>query len=633
MADGYGNEKVDPKWVQVQKKAFTRWMNQYLSERMLSVEDIQTDLCDGVLLINLLEVISRKKMPKKCRAKPGNAIVKKENLNTAIDFIKSEGLKLVNIGSSDVFEGNLRIILGLIWTLILRYQIQTGIEEGSPKWLLLEWVKKQVKPYGVDEPKNFTNSWTDGQVLTALCDSLEPGNCPLEGTDRDAHPVEDLARAIKVAEDSYDIHPLIDAIDIHETPDEHSIMAYVSYFRDYLEKDAERKATPVAARTTADGPGVEGGRARQENPFFIRGKNVQGDSTKVGGKADWFHVEITGPEDVQAAPLKDLENGDYESSYTPTKAGRYQVAIKLKGEDIVGSPFDVLMEGACAKNTWADGPGLVGGKTGRDLPFTIHGVDADGNPASDGGEPYDVKITGPNGPVEPTLKDNGDGTVDAVYNVADPGDYDIDISLHGDQIKDAPFKASVKAAPDASQSWAEGPGLEGAFDNEPAFFKVFARDVNGNPVSGDDCEVQIAGPSAANSKVTDNGDGTYDVEYSVDEPGEYTITATLDGDAVKNTPKTVTVLEGADADHASVSYTITVQAKNKHGEPKTYGGDRFEVRVAGDGDSEVQSEAVDHGDGTYSAKYELEGDAGAQFNVHIKLNGRDIRGSPFKHTL
>nr|QWE91383.1 hypothetical protein [Paramoeba perurans] len=600
---------------------------------MLSVEDIQADLVDGVLLINLLEVISRKKMHKKWRQKPGNAIVKKENLNTAIEFIKLEGLKLVNIGSSDIFEGNLRIILGLIWTLILRYQIQTGIEEGSPKWILLEWVKKQVKPYGVDEPKNFTKSWIDGQVLTALCDSLEPGNCPLDGTDAEAHPVEDLARAIKVAEDNYDIHPLIDAIDINQTPDEHSIMAYVSYFRDYLEKDAERRGAPCAARTTADGPGVEGGRAHTQNPFTIHAKNLRGDSTEQGGHGDLFTVEITGADDIAADPLADNGNGDYDSGYNPQKAGRYQVAIKFKGEDIVGSPFDVLMEGACAKNTWADGPGLNGGKTGRDLPFTIHGVDANGNPATDGGEPYEVAINGPNGPVEPVLKDNGDGTVDAVYNVDAPGDYDVAVNLHGDPIKDSPFKAHVKAVPDASKSWAEGPGLEGAFDNEPAQFKVFARDVNGNPVSGDDCEIQIAGPGPANSNVTDNGDGTYDVEYNVDAPGEYAITATLDGDAVQNTPKTVNVLEGADADHASVSYAITVQAKNKSGENKTYGGDRFEVRVSGDGDSEVESQALDHGDGTYSAKYALEGDAGANFSVHIKLNSRDIRGSPFKHTL
>ena len=52
---------------------------------------------------------------------------KNENLNNVLAFIQSEGLKLVNIGSGDIAGGNIRIILGLIWTLILRYQIQSGL--------------------------------------------------------------------------------------------------------------------------------------------------------------------------------------------------------------------------------------------------------------------------------------------------------------------------------------------------------------------------------------------------------------------------------------------------------------------------------------------------------------------------
>jgi filamin len=277
---------------------------------------------------------------------------------------------------------------------------------------------------------------------------------------------------------------------------------------------------------------------------------------------------------------------------------------------------------------------LVGGKTGRDLPFTIHGVDASGNPTSEGGEPYDISITGPNGAVKPKVKDRGDGNVDVVYNVSDPGAYKIAVGLHGQPIKGSPWNAKVKAAPDASKSWAEGPGLEKAFDNEPAHFTVYARDANGNPVSGDDCKVTVSGPGGANAKVTDNGDGTYAVVYNADEAGKYTITATLDGDNVKNTPKTVNVIEGADANNASVKYTITVQAKNKHGEPKTYGGDQFEVAIkGGDDDSDVACEALDNGDGSYSAKYELEGEAGTEFRVHIKLNGKNIKGSPFKHKL
>lgn len=641
MAD-IGND--NQKWVRVQKKAFTRWMNQYLFERMLSVEDIQTELCDGVLLINLLEIISRKQMPKKWRSNPGNDIVKKENLNTALEFIKSEGLKLVNIGSSDVFEGNLRIILGLIWTLILRYQIQTGIEEGSPKWILLEWVRKQVKPYSVPEPQNFTNTWQDGQVLTALCDSLEPGKCTLAETDPEEHPVDDLARAIKVAEDEYQIKPLLDAIDINQTPDEHSIMAYVSYFRDYVEKNEELLATPAASYTTADGPGVEGGRARVRNPIYIRTKNCKGDPTNSSGHAGLFFVDIKGPaylkEEIQPEPIKDLENGDYETAYVPEKAGRYIVSVKIKGQDIHQSPFDVLFEGSSAANTWAEGPGLVGGRTGKDLPFTIHGIDADGKPcAEDGTDPYTIKITGPDGEVVPTLTDKGDGDIDVVYQVENPGDYDIAIDLNGIPIKDSPFKAHIEPAVDLERTYAEGPGLEGAKDNEPAKFKVYAFDNKGEPVPDQDIKLLVeplgdnAGGAVPETKVTDNGDGTYDCEYNPEVAGPYKITAQLDGNDIKGTPVTIDCIEGA-TDTANISYTINVHAKNKAGELKTSGGDDFKVYVCGDDESaEVESVAKDNEDGTYSAMYSLEGEQGAKFKVYIKLNGRDIKGSPFKHVL
>ena len=34
-----------------------------------------------------------------------------------------EGIKFVNVGAEDIFSNNARIILGLIWTLILHYQV------------------------------------------------------------------------------------------------------------------------------------------------------------------------------------------------------------------------------------------------------------------------------------------------------------------------------------------------------------------------------------------------------------------------------------------------------------------------------------------------------------------------------
>jgi len=68
-------------------------------------------------------------------------IQKAENVNKALEFINSRGVKLTNIGPegkthllpayyvliraslTDIIDGNLKLILGMIWTLILRFTI------------------------------------------------------------------------------------------------------------------------------------------------------------------------------------------------------------------------------------------------------------------------------------------------------------------------------------------------------------------------------------------------------------------------------------------------------------------------------------------------------------------------------
>ena len=46
-----------------------------------------------------------------------------ENLSTALKFLNSK-VKLVGIGNRSIFEGNITLILGLLWTIILRFQVQ-----------------------------------------------------------------------------------------------------------------------------------------------------------------------------------------------------------------------------------------------------------------------------------------------------------------------------------------------------------------------------------------------------------------------------------------------------------------------------------------------------------------------------
>ena len=63
MADGL----ADRSWIDVQKKTFTNWTNNRLKGTDRQVNDLQTDLDDGVILIKLLEALApKKKMPGKC---------------------------------------------------------------------------------------------------------------------------------------------------------------------------------------------------------------------------------------------------------------------------------------------------------------------------------------------------------------------------------------------------------------------------------------------------------------------------------------------------------------------------------------------------------------------------------------
>lgn len=70
---------------------------------------------------------------------PRMRVQKAENVNKALEFINSRGVKLTNIGPEgdfrcmvqcylfitflDIIDGNLKLILGMIWTLILRFTI------------------------------------------------------------------------------------------------------------------------------------------------------------------------------------------------------------------------------------------------------------------------------------------------------------------------------------------------------------------------------------------------------------------------------------------------------------------------------------------------------------------------------
>ncbi len=47
-----------------------------------------------------------------------------ENVDKALQFLKEQRVHLENVGSHDIVDGNHRLTLGLLWTIILRFQVR-----------------------------------------------------------------------------------------------------------------------------------------------------------------------------------------------------------------------------------------------------------------------------------------------------------------------------------------------------------------------------------------------------------------------------------------------------------------------------------------------------------------------------
>lgn len=78
-------------------------------------------------------------------------------------------------------DGNLKLILGLIWTLILHYSISMPMWDDeddeetkklTPKQRLLGWIQNKVPQLPIN---NFNRDWRDGKALGALVDNCAPG--------------------------------------------------------------------------------------------------------------------------------------------------------------------------------------------------------------------------------------------------------------------------------------------------------------------------------------------------------------------------------------------------------------------------------------------------------------------------
>ncbi|XP_034965653.1 dystonin isoform X34 [Zootoca vivipara] len=236
----------------VQKKTFTKWINQHLMKVRKHVNDLYEDLRDGHNLISLLEVLSGDTLPRERdflktlrlpREKGRMRFHRLQNVQIALDYLKRRQVKLVNIRNDDITDGNPKLTLGLIWTIILHFQISdihvTGeSEDMSAKERLLLWTQQTTEGYAGIRCENFTTCWRDGKLFNAIIHKYRPDLIDMNTVAVQSN-LANLEHAFFVAE-KLGVARLLDPEDVDvSSPDEKSVITYVSSLYDAFPKVPE----------------------------------------------------------------------------------------------------------------------------------------------------------------------------------------------------------------------------------------------------------------------------------------------------------------------------------------------------------------------------------------------------------
>ena len=247
--------------------------------------------------------------------------------------------------SSDIVDGKVKLILGLLWTLILHYSISLPMWEGedeaiygqkggpTPKQRLLGWIQNKVPDIPI---ANFTSDWNDGRALGALVDAVAPGLCPDWNKWTKANAKKNAEEAIKIAEEWLNVPQLIKPDElVNPKVDELSMMTYLAQFPNAkIKEGAPVKMPQNPKRVRCYGPGIQAKGVTVGAPT-----NFTVETFSAGeGKVEVFAQDPKG----NSIPVDLKYNDDKGKTYTCTYTAKCEGPHKASQESYVGKTYFLL---------------------------------------------------------------------------------------------------------------------------------------------------------------------------------------------------------------------------------------------------------------------------------------------------
>ena len=239
---------TNTEWIPQQIKVFSRWVASHLSEGNsdVQVNDVTKDLSNGVALIELAEILTGKEAPSNWAHNPKHIAQMVTNNDMAIDMFTRDGVQFVGISGKDIHDSKEKLVLGLVWTLILRYSIGQSIDTDSKvnstsavsssassknnKDALMQWAIERTENY-----PNINDFIPYDLSMCALLDSYVPDKINFYSLNaQDSQHNAELAT--KVMKD-LGIPVFLDSDDLQDTTvDEKALLTQLSTAKVVLEK-------------------------------------------------------------------------------------------------------------------------------------------------------------------------------------------------------------------------------------------------------------------------------------------------------------------------------------------------------------------------------------------------------------
>ncbi|NXH75464.1 CLMN protein, partial [Hydrobates tethys] len=230
------------------------------------------DIQDGKILMALLEVLSGQKLMHEYKSST-HRIFRLNNIAKALKFLEDSNVKLVSIDAAEIADGNSSLVLGLIWNIILFFQIKeltgnlnrnssssslssgpsgpesdtshpstpsvernvavTVKDQRKAIRALLIWVQRKTRKYGV-AVQDFASSWRSGLAFLAIIKAIDSTLVDMkQALEKSAR--ENLEDAFSIAQNKLGVPRLLEPEDIMvESPDEQSIVTYVAQFLEHF---------------------------------------------------------------------------------------------------------------------------------------------------------------------------------------------------------------------------------------------------------------------------------------------------------------------------------------------------------------------------------------------------------------